>query len=63
MLMEVKPNTAITFNAAGATLRGKRGLAVGIANEHGIATGCAEAFAAAGAPLHGSAVGVGGGLG
>ncbi|MGE4307045.1 MAG: enoyl-ACP reductase FabI [Novosphingobium sp.] len=32
-------------------LRGKRGLIVGIANEHSIAAGCAEAFARAGARL------------
>ncbi|WP_298223619.1 enoyl-ACP reductase FabI [Acidocella sp.] len=32
-------------------LRGKRGLVVGIANEHSIAAGCARAFAAAGATL------------
>lgn len=32
-------------------LRGKRGLVIGIANEHSIATGCARAFRAAGATL------------
>lgn len=32
-------------------LSGKRGLVVGIANEHSIAAGCASAFAAAGATL------------
>lgn len=32
-------------------LRGKRGLVVGIANEHSIAAGCAEVFAASGATL------------
>lgn len=32
-------------------LRGKRGLVVGIANEHSIAAGCAQVFAAAGATL------------
>jgi enoyl-[acyl-carrier protein] reductase I len=32
-------------------LRGKKGLIVGIANEHSIATGCAEAFVRAGASL------------
>ena len=32
-------------------LRGKRGLVVGIANENSIATGCARAFANAGATL------------
>ncbi|WP_158927635.1 enoyl-ACP reductase FabI [Acidisphaera sp. S103] len=32
-------------------LRGKRGLIIGIANEHSIATGCANVFAAAGATL------------
>lgn len=32
-------------------LRGKRGLIVGIANEHSIATGCAQVFATAGATL------------
>lgn len=32
-------------------LRGKRGLVIGIANEHSIATGCAQAFADAGARL------------
>ena len=32
-------------------LHGKRGLVVGIANEHSIAAGCARAFAAAGAEL------------
>jgi enoyl-[acyl-carrier protein] reductase I len=32
-------------------LRGKRGLVIGIANEHSIATGCAEAFSKAGARL------------
>jgi enoyl-[acyl-carrier protein] reductase I len=32
-------------------LRGKRGLVVGIANEHSIAAGCATQFAAAGATL------------
>jgi enoyl-[acyl-carrier protein] reductase I len=32
-------------------LRGKRGLVVGIANEHSIAAGCADVFAAAGATL------------
>ncbi len=33
------------------SLAGKRGLVVGIANEHSIATGCAKAFRAAGADL------------
>jgi enoyl-[acyl-carrier protein] reductase I len=33
------------------SLRGKRGLVVGIANQSSIATGCARAFAAAGAEL------------
>jgi len=37
--------------AATAALKGKRGLVVGIANDHSIAAGCAEAFAAAGARL------------
>lgn len=32
-------------------LKGKRGLVLGIANEHSIATGCARAFAASGAVL------------
>lgn len=32
-------------------LRGKRGLVIGIANEHSIAAGCAEAFARTGARL------------
>ncbi|AYO75742.1 MULTISPECIES: enoyl-ACP reductase FabI [Sphingomonadaceae] len=32
-------------------LRGKRGLVIGIANEHSIASGCAEAFARGGARL------------
>lgn len=32
-------------------LNGKRGLVVGIANEHSIAAGCAMAFRAAGAEL------------
>ncbi|SDS51561.1 enoyl-ACP reductase FabI [Bradyrhizobium canariense] len=32
-------------------LRGKRGLVIGIANEHSIAAGCAEAFTRAGARL------------
>jgi len=32
-------------------LGGKRGLVVGVANEHSIAAGCAEAFAACGARL------------
>ncbi|MCQ0987271.1 enoyl-ACP reductase FabI [Jiella marina] len=32
-------------------LRGKRGLVIGIANEHSIASGCAAAFAKAGAKL------------
>jgi len=32
-------------------LRGKRGLVIGISNEHSIATGCARAFRAAGATL------------
>lgn len=32
-------------------LEGKRGLVLGIANEHSIATGCAQAFAASGAVL------------
>lgn len=32
-------------------LRGKRGLVIGIANEHSIAAGCAGAFAAAGAKI------------
>lgn len=32
-------------------LAGKRGLVVGIANEHSIAAGCAEAFAQCGARL------------
>ena len=34
-----------------ALLKGKRGLVVGIANEHSIAAGCAKAFSAAGAEL------------
>jgi enoyl-[acyl-carrier protein] reductase I len=33
------------------TLAGKRGLVVGIANEHSIAWGCARAFRAEGAEL------------
>jgi enoyl-[acyl-carrier protein] reductase I len=32
-------------------LTGKRGLVVGIANEHSIAAGCARAFVAAGATI------------
>ncbi len=32
-------------------LRGKRGLVIGIANEHSIAAGCAETFTRAGSPL------------
>jgi enoyl-[acyl-carrier protein] reductase I len=32
-------------------LRGKRGLVIGVANEHSIATGCADAFAQCGARL------------
>ena len=32
-------------------LEGKRGLVVGIANEHSIATGCADAFRRCGARL------------
>jgi hypothetical protein len=40
MLMEVKPNTAITFNAAGSTLQGKRGLVVGIAPAPIVNTSC-----------------------
>ena len=32
-------------------LTGKRGLVIGIANEHSIAAGCAEAFARCGARL------------
>jgi hypothetical protein len=47
MPIEVERNTAISFNAVGATLQGKRGLVVGTANEQGIATGCAEAGAVA----------------
>lgn len=35
----------------GTLLKGKRGLVVGIANEHSIAAGCARAFRAAGAEL------------
>jgi enoyl-[acyl-carrier protein] reductase I len=38
-------------------LRGKRGLVVGIANEHSIAAGCARAFARAGARLAATYVG------
>ena len=34
-----------------ADLRGKRGLVIGVANEHSIATGCADAFAQCGARL------------
>lgn len=34
-----------------ALLKGKRGLVVGIANEHSIAAGCAHVFRAAGAEL------------
>lgn len=37
--------------AAVIDLKGKRGLVVGIANDHSIATGCAEAFRDAGADL------------
>jgi enoyl-[acyl-carrier protein] reductase I len=33
------------------SLAGKRGLVIGIANEHSIAAGCAEAFAGCGARL------------
>ncbi len=32
-------------------LRGKRGLVIGVANDHSIATGCADAFAGVGASL------------
>ena len=41
----------MTASAPIIDLRGKRGLVVGIANEHSIAAGCAGAFAAAGATL------------
>ena len=37
--------------AISTSLRGKRGLVIGIANEHSIAAGCARAFHAAGATL------------
>lgn len=38
-------------NPVSSSLAGKRGLVVGIANEHSIAAGCARAFMAAGAQL------------
>ncbi len=41
----------ITSTPSPFSLAGKRGLVVGIANEHSIATGCARAFAACGARL------------
>ena len=46
------PDTTQTTGARNLVdLRGKRGLVIGIANEHSIAAGCARAFAAAGAKL------------
>jgi enoyl-[acyl-carrier protein] reductase I len=39
------------MSVQGINLNGKRGLIVGIANEHSIAAGCARAFASAGAIL------------
>lgn len=39
------------MSAALNSLQGRKGLVVGIANEHSIAWGCAQAFAAAGAEL------------
>lgn len=41
----------MTTSSFPGLLAGKRGLVLGIANEHSIATGCARAFAAAGATL------------
>lgn len=43
--------TATTQTIPLVDLRGKRGLVIGIANEHSIAAGCAEAFARVGARL------------
>ncbi len=43
--------TEMALAAPLVDLRGKRGLIVGIANEHSIAAGCAEVFAQAGARL------------
>jgi len=44
-------DTRLSRAAGVFDLRGKRGLVVGIANEHSIAAGCAEAFAGSGARL------------
>ncbi|HVJ55344.1 MAG TPA: enoyl-ACP reductase FabI [Aliidongia sp.] len=44
-------NATETAAAPLVDLRGKRGLVVGIANEHSIAAGCADAFTRAGAKL------------
>ena len=45
------PDTPSRGAAGLVDLRGKRGLVIGIANEHSIAAGCAEAFVGAGARL------------
>ena len=39
------------LETSNTTLKGLKGLVVGIANQHSIAWGCAEAFRAAGAEL------------
>jgi enoyl-[acyl-carrier protein] reductase I len=44
-------STQIPDAGRGFDLRGKRGLVIGIANEHSIAAGCAEAFVGAGATV------------
>jgi len=51
--VSIVPNcaTLAAFPEAKFTLKGKRGLIVGIANEHSIAWGCARAFRALGAEL------------
>ena len=43
------------LETSNTTLKGLKGLVVGIANQHSIAWGCAEAFRAAGAELPGAA--------
>jgi len=49
--MNITPRPTIDATPPVMNLTGKRGLVVGIANEHSIAAGCASAFHAAGAEL------------
>jgi enoyl-[acyl-carrier protein] reductase I len=49
--MELGPGETSMIDVSQQPLAGKKGLVLGIANEHSIAFGCAQAFRALGAEL------------